>query len=106
MYIGICSKKYKNGVEFPCHDNISLIIGLSHTGNVLTQPFNYILKTIKAQFQTMEKRINNSTLREKLLSRNYSLHIESASLCPLSLNTLFSPQALPLFIENFIISLI
>jgi hypothetical protein len=58
------------------------------------------------QIRAMEKRRNNSTLREKLLWRNYSLHIESASLCPLSLNTLFSPQALPLLIENFIVSLI
>ena len=48
----------------------------------------------------------NSTLRAKLLWRNYSLHIESASLYPLSLNTLFNPQALPLLIENYTISLI
>ena len=38
---------------------------------------------------------------EKLL-----LHIESASLCPLSLNTMFSPQYLPLLMENLIVSLI
>jgi hypothetical protein len=56
------------------------------------------------QIQAMEKKRNNSTLREKLLWRNYSLHIESTSLCPLSLNTLFIPQALPLLIENFIVS--
>jgi hypothetical protein len=54
----------------------------------------------------MEKRGNNSTLRAKLLWRNYSLHIESASLYPLSLNIVFNPQALPLLIENFITSLI
>jgi hypothetical protein len=38
----------------------------------------------------------NSTLRAKLLWRNHLLHIESASLCPLSLNIVFNPQALPL----------
>jgi hypothetical protein len=54
----------------------------------------------------MEKRRKNSTLRAKSLWRNYSLHIESASLCPLSMNTLFIPQALPLLIENFIASLL
>jgi hypothetical protein len=52
------------------------------------------------------KRRKNSTLREKLLWRNYLLHIESASLCPLSLNTVFIPQALPLLIENLIVSLL
>jgi hypothetical protein len=54
------------------------------------------------QIRAMEKRRKNSTLRQKLLSRNYPLHIESASLCPLSMNTFFSPQALPLLIENLI----
>jgi hypothetical protein len=58
------------------------------------------------QFQAMEKRRNNSTLREKLLWRNYLLHIESTSLCPLNLNTVFSPQALPLLIKNLIVSLL
>jgi hypothetical protein len=48
----------------------------------------------------------NSNLREKLLWRNYLLHIESTSLCPLSLNTMFNPQALPLLMENLIVSLI
>jgi hypothetical protein len=52
------------------------------------------------------KRRNNSTLRAKLLSRNYLLHIEFASLCPLSLNTVFNPQALPLLIYNLIFSLL
>jgi hypothetical protein len=47
----------------------------------------------------MERRRKNSTLRAKLLWINYSLHIESASLCPLSLNTMFSSQALPLFLR-------
>ena len=47
----------------------------------------------------------NSTLRAKLLWRNYLLHIESTSLCPLRLNTVFSPQNIPLLIENLIASL-
>jgi hypothetical protein len=54
----------------------------------------------------MEKRRNNSTFRAKLLWRNYLLHIESASLYPLILNTLFRPQDLSLLIENFIVSLL
>jgi hypothetical protein len=58
------------------------------------------------QIQAMERRRKNSTLRAKLLGKKHSLHIESASLCPLSLNTFFIPQALPLLIENFIVSLI
>jgi hypothetical protein len=52
------------------------------------------------------KRRKKSTLREKLLWRNYLLHIESASLCHLSLNIVFNPQSLPLLMENPIISLI
>jgi hypothetical protein len=38
---------------------------------------------------------------EKLL-----IHIESASLCPLSMNTMFIPQALPLLMENLTVSLL
>jgi hypothetical protein len=52
------------------------------------------------------KRRENSTLRAKLLWRNYYFIIESASLCPLSLNTVFNPQALPLLMENLFVSLI
>ena len=52
------------------------------------------------------KRRKNSTLRAKLLWRNYLVHIEFASLCPLSLNTVFIPQALPLLMENLFVSLI
>ena len=59
----------------------------------------------EANFKLWKMR-ENSTLREKLPWRNYLLHIESAYLCPLSLNTLFNPQALPLLIENIIVSLI
>jgi hypothetical protein len=52
------------------------------------------------------KRRENSTLRAKLLWRNYYFIIESASLCPLSMNTVFSPQDLPLLMENLFVSLI
>jgi hypothetical protein len=64
------------------------------------------LKAINGPISSYGKRRKNSTLREKLLWRNYLLHIESASLCPLSLNTVFNPQALPLLIENLIVSLL
>jgi hypothetical protein len=77
VYIGICAKKYKNEVGFQCHDIRYLILGLPYTGNVLTRPFGCIMKAIKAQFQAMEKRRKHSTLRAKLLWRNYfilSLH--------------------------------
>ena len=63
------------------------------------------LKTINGPYPSYGKEEKNSTLREKLLWRNYSLHIESASLFPLSLNTMF-PQSLPLLIENSIFSLL
>jgi hypothetical protein len=52
------------------------------------------------------KRRKNSTLRAKLLWRNYLLHIESTSLFPLSLNIVFIPQVLPLLMENLIVSLL
>jgi hypothetical protein len=74
---GFVPENTKNGVGFPCHDRRSLILGLPHIGNVPTRPFRCILKTIKAQFRAMEKRRKHSTLRAKLLWRNYfilSLH--------------------------------
>ena len=60
----------------------------------------YHLKAINGTILRYGNERKNSTLREKLLWKNYSLHIESASLCPLNLNTVFSPQALPLFDEE------
>jgi hypothetical protein len=36
VYIGICARKSKLNVEFPCHDRIYLILGLPYTRNVLT----------------------------------------------------------------------
>jgi hypothetical protein len=83
-----------------------MILGLQYTGNILTGPFSSILKAINGQIPSYGKRRKNSTLRSKLHWRNYLLHIESASLCPLSLNTVFSPQALPLLIKNLIVSLL
>jgi hypothetical protein len=59
----------------------------------------------EANFELWKRR-ENSNLREKLLWRNYYFIIESASLCPLSLNTVFNPQALPLLMENLFVSLI
>jgi hypothetical protein len=105
-YIGICARKSKLNVGFPCHDRRSLILGLPYTGNVPTRPFSCILKAIKKPILSYGKEEKNSTLRAKLLWRNYLLHIESASLCPLSLNTVFIPQDLPLLMENLIVSLI
>ena len=58
------------------------------------------LKAINGPYPSCGGREKNSTLRENLLRRNYSLHIESASLCPLSLNTVFSPQALSLLLRE------
>jgi len=52
------------------------------------------------------KRRENSTLRAKLLWRNYYFIIEPAFLCPLSLNTVFISQDLPLLMDNLFVSLI
>jgi hypothetical protein len=91
-YIEICAKKYKNGVRFPCHNKRSLILGLPYTENVSTRPFNCILKAIKSQFQAMEKRKKHSTLRAKLLWRNYFI-LSMHPFCPSSLNIVFSPPS-------------
>jgi hypothetical protein len=99
-------QKIKINVGFPCHNRRSMILGLPYTGNILNRPFSSILKAINGPILSYGKKRKNSTLREKLLWRNYLLHIESASLCPLSLNTVFNPQALPLLIENLIVSLL
>ena len=76
VYRDLCHK-IQNEVGFPCHDKRSLIFGLPYTRNVPTRPFSCIMEAIREQFQAMEKRIKNSTLRAKLLQRNYfilSLH--------------------------------
>jgi hypothetical protein len=99
-------QKMKINVKFPCHDRRSMILGLPYTGNVPTRSFSSILKAINGLIPSYGKRGKNSTLRAKLLWRNYLLHNESASLCLLSLNRVFNPQALPLLIENLIVSLL
>jgi hypothetical protein len=99
-------QKMKINVGFPCHDRRFMILGLPYTRNIPTQPLSSTLKAINGPILSYGKRRKNSTLREKLLWRNYLLHIESASLCPLSMNTVFNPQALPLLIENPIVSLL
>jgi hypothetical protein len=83
-----------------------MILGLPYTGNILTRPFSSIFKAINGPIPSYGKERMNSTLREKLLWRNYLLHIQSASICPLSLNTMFIPQYLPLLMENLIVSLL
>jgi hypothetical protein len=98
VYRDLC-QKIKNEVGFPCHDGRSLILGLPHTGNVLTQPFSCILKAIKAQFRAMEKKEKAFNFESKVTLEKL-LHIESASLCPSSMNTVFNPQALPLLLRG------
>jgi hypothetical protein len=105
VYIEICARKSKLNVEFPCHDRRSLILGLPYTGNILT-PLQFHFEGYKESNSELWKKRENSTLREKLLWRNYYFIIESASLCPLSLNTVFNPQDLPLLMENLFVSLI
>jgi hypothetical protein len=55
-YIEICARKSKLNVGFPCHDMRSLILGLPYTGNVLTRPFNCILKAIKKPIPSYGKK--------------------------------------------------
>jgi hypothetical protein len=47
VYIGICARKSKLNVKFPCHDRRSLILGLPYTANIPTRPFSCILKAIR-----------------------------------------------------------
>ena len=89
-YIGICTKKYKNEFGFPCHNRRSLILGLPYTGNIPTQPFSCIMEAIRAQFQTMEKEEKAFNFEIKVTLEKL-LHIDSASICPSSLNTVFNP---------------
>jgi hypothetical protein len=56
MYIGICAKKLKINVGFPCYNKRSLILGLPYTGNIPTQPFNFIFKTRKKPIPSYGKR--------------------------------------------------
>jgi hypothetical protein len=83
-----------------------MILVFPYTRNVPTWPFSLILKAIKRPILSYGKGEKNSTLREKLLWRNYLLHIEYASLCPLNMNTMFIPEDLPLLMDNLIVSLL
>jgi hypothetical protein len=98
-YIRICATKYKNEVEFPCHDMRSLILGLPYTGNVPTRPFSFILKAIRAQLRAMENKEKAFNFERKVTLEKL-LHIESASLYPSSLNTVFNPQDLSLLLRD------
>jgi hypothetical protein len=98
VYRDLC-QKIQIEVSFPCHNIRSLILHLPYTGNILTRPFSCILKTIRAQFQAMEKREKAFNFERKVTLEKL-LHIESASLCPSSLNTMFNPQDFPLLLRG------
>jgi hypothetical protein len=100
-YIGICAKKYKNEVGFPCHDKRSLILDLPHTGNVLESALQLHYEGYKSTISSYGKlnalkafNFESKVTLEKLL------HIEYASLCPSSLNIVFNPQALSLLLRE------
>jgi hypothetical protein len=104
-YIKICASKWKliSGFHVTIGDLWSLAFHILETFWLdPSVPF----EGYKWANSKLWKRRNNSTLRAKLLWRNYSLHIESASLCHLILNIVFIPQNLPLLIWNFIVSLL
>jgi hypothetical protein len=92
VYQDLC-QKIKNEVGFPCHDRRSPIFGLPYTRNIPTQPFSCILEAIRAQFRVMEKEEKAFNFESKVTLEKL-LHIESASICPSSMNTVFNPQAL------------
>jgi hypothetical protein len=98
VYRDLC-QKIQNEVGFPCHDKRSLILGLPYTRNVPTRPFSFILEAIREQFRTMEKEVKAFNFESKVTLEKL-LHIESASLCPSSMNTVYSPQALPLLLRG------
>ena len=62
---------------------------------ISNQPFSCILEAIRAQFRAMEKEEKVFNFERKVTLEKL-LHIESASLCPSSLKTVFIPQALSL----------
>jgi hypothetical protein len=57
------------------------------------------LKAIRAQFQSCGKEEKAFNFESKVTLEKL-LHIESASLCPSSLNTVFSPQYLSLLLRE------
>jgi hypothetical protein len=90
VFIRICSRKSKLNVGFPCHNRSSLILGLTYTGNVMNRPFNSILKAISGPIPSYGKEKEFNFERKFTLDK-LLLHFDPASLCPLSLNTMFNP---------------
>jgi hypothetical protein len=64
------------------------------------------LKAINEPIPSYGKEEKAFNFESKVTLEKLLLHIESASLCPSSLNTVFNPQALPLLLENLIVSLL
>jgi hypothetical protein len=98
VYQDLC-QKIQNEVGFPCHDRRSLIFGLPCPGNVLNRPFSCILEAIREQFQAMKKEEKAFNFESKVTLEKLH-HIESASLCPSSMNIVFNPQALSLLLRG------
>jgi hypothetical protein len=92
-------QKIQNGVGFPCHDKRSLILGLPYTGNVLTQALQLHFEGYKNTISSYGKEEKAFNFERKVTLEKL-LHIESASLCPSSLNTVFNPQALSLLLRE------
>jgi hypothetical protein len=63
-------------------------------------------KDINGPILSYGKEEKEFNFERKVTLEELFTHIESASLYPLSLNTLFNPQTLPLLSENSIVSLI
>jgi hypothetical protein len=59
--------KLKNGVGFPFHVTIFMILGLPYTGNVPDLTLQFHLKDTNGSNLSHGKGEKNSTLREKLL---------------------------------------
>jgi hypothetical protein len=57
------------------------------------------MEAIRAQFRAMEKEEKAFNF-ERNVTLEKLLHIESASLCPSSMNTVFIPQDLSLFLRG------
>ena len=89
--------KIKNSVGFPCHVTRSMILDLPYTGNDLNRPFSSILKAINGPYPIHGEEEMNSNLTEKLLWRNYSLHIEAAYFFPFNSEQIIQPPSSSLF---------
>jgi hypothetical protein len=59
-------QKMKINVGFPCHNRISMILGLPYTRNVLTHPFNSILKAINGPILSYGKRRKEFNFESKV----------------------------------------